>query len=162
MHFSVILSNYNGMTAYICRRFIPTTAFLVYCANNQLLFKKYFSCVAEITTDRHNLNKRHALEAYTTLWLHGGCWSNITYTDQPVPHHPAGAANARDIARMWITYIHISVLRRLKHKQGNRWERDATWPVPVSNSPCPVSTCVCSIMWKLDVIHTLMLIHLHT
>jgi len=23
------LSNYNGMTAYICRRFIPTTAFLV-------------------------------------------------------------------------------------------------------------------------------------
>ena len=29
MHFPAILSNYNGMTAYICRRFIPTTAFLV-------------------------------------------------------------------------------------------------------------------------------------
>jgi len=28
-----ILSNYNGMTAYICRRFIPTTAFLVYFLN---------------------------------------------------------------------------------------------------------------------------------
>jgi len=30
MHFPAILSNYNGMTAYICRRFIPTTAFLVF------------------------------------------------------------------------------------------------------------------------------------
>jgi len=30
MYFSAILSNYNGMTAYICRRFLPTTAFLVY------------------------------------------------------------------------------------------------------------------------------------
>jgi len=30
MHFPAILSNYNGMVAYICRRFIPTTAFLVY------------------------------------------------------------------------------------------------------------------------------------
>jgi len=29
MHFPAILSNYNGMTAYICRRFIPTTAFPV-------------------------------------------------------------------------------------------------------------------------------------
>jgi len=29
MNFPAILSNYNGMTAYICRRFIPTTAFLV-------------------------------------------------------------------------------------------------------------------------------------
>jgi len=29
MHFPAILSNYNDMTAYICRRFIPTTAFLV-------------------------------------------------------------------------------------------------------------------------------------
>jgi len=29
MHFPAVLSNYNGMTAYICRRFIPTTAFLV-------------------------------------------------------------------------------------------------------------------------------------
>jgi len=29
MHFLAILSNYNGMTAYICRRFIQTTAFLV-------------------------------------------------------------------------------------------------------------------------------------
>jgi len=28
MHFPVILSNYNGVTAYICRRFISTTAFL--------------------------------------------------------------------------------------------------------------------------------------
>jgi len=27
--FSAILNNYNGMTAYICRRFIPSTAFLV-------------------------------------------------------------------------------------------------------------------------------------
>jgi len=27
--FSAVLSNYNGMTAYICRRFMPTTAFLV-------------------------------------------------------------------------------------------------------------------------------------
>jgi len=25
-----VLSNYNGMTAYICLQFIPTTAFLVY------------------------------------------------------------------------------------------------------------------------------------
>jgi len=29
MNFSAILRNYNGMTAYIFRRFIPTTAFLV-------------------------------------------------------------------------------------------------------------------------------------
>ena len=29
MHFPAILSNYNGTIAYICRRFIPTTAFLV-------------------------------------------------------------------------------------------------------------------------------------
>jgi len=29
MHLPAILSNYNGMTAHICRRFIPTTAFLV-------------------------------------------------------------------------------------------------------------------------------------
>jgi len=28
MHFPAVLSNYNGMTAYICRRFIRTTAFL--------------------------------------------------------------------------------------------------------------------------------------
>jgi len=28
-YFIFILSNYNGMSAYICRRFIPTTAFLV-------------------------------------------------------------------------------------------------------------------------------------
>jgi len=28
MHFSAIVRNYNGMTAYICRRLIPTTAFL--------------------------------------------------------------------------------------------------------------------------------------
>jgi len=27
VHFPAILSNYNGITAYICRRFIPTTAF---------------------------------------------------------------------------------------------------------------------------------------
>ena len=27
MHFSAVLSNYNAITAYICRRFIPTTAF---------------------------------------------------------------------------------------------------------------------------------------
>jgi len=27
VHFSAILSSYNGMTAYICRRLIPTTAF---------------------------------------------------------------------------------------------------------------------------------------
>ena len=30
MHFSAILSNSNIMVAYICRRFIPTTAFLVW------------------------------------------------------------------------------------------------------------------------------------
>jgi len=29
MRFSVVLSNYNGMTVYICRQFIPTTVFLV-------------------------------------------------------------------------------------------------------------------------------------
>jgi len=29
MRFSAILSNYSGMTAYICRPFIPTTVFLV-------------------------------------------------------------------------------------------------------------------------------------
>jgi len=29
MHFPAILRNYHGMTAYICRRFIPTTAILV-------------------------------------------------------------------------------------------------------------------------------------
>jgi len=29
MHFPASLSNYNGTTAYVCRRFIPTTAFLV-------------------------------------------------------------------------------------------------------------------------------------
>jgi len=29
MHFSAILNNYSGMTSYICRRFISTTAFLV-------------------------------------------------------------------------------------------------------------------------------------
>jgi len=29
IHFLAFLSNYNGMTAYIYRRFIPTTAFLV-------------------------------------------------------------------------------------------------------------------------------------
>ena len=29
MHFLAVLRNYNGMTAYICCRFIPTTAFLV-------------------------------------------------------------------------------------------------------------------------------------
>jgi len=29
VHFPAVLSNYNGMTAYICREFIPTTAFLV-------------------------------------------------------------------------------------------------------------------------------------
>jgi len=29
MHFQAILSNYIGMRAYIYRRFIPTTAFLV-------------------------------------------------------------------------------------------------------------------------------------
>jgi len=29
MHIPAILSNYNDITAYICRRFIPTTAFLV-------------------------------------------------------------------------------------------------------------------------------------
>jgi len=29
IHFPEVLSNYDGMTAYICRRFIPTTAFLV-------------------------------------------------------------------------------------------------------------------------------------
>ena len=29
MHFPAILSNYNGMTAYICRRFVRTSAFLV-------------------------------------------------------------------------------------------------------------------------------------
>jgi len=31
MHFSTILSTYNGMTAYTCRRFLSTTAFLVTC-----------------------------------------------------------------------------------------------------------------------------------
>jgi len=36
MHFPAILSNYNGTTAYICRRFIPTTAFLVF------IFKRGF------------------------------------------------------------------------------------------------------------------------
>jgi len=30
MHFPAVISNYNGMTAYICRRFIPTIAFLVH------------------------------------------------------------------------------------------------------------------------------------
>jgi len=30
VHFPVILSNYNGTTAYICRRFVPTTAFLIF------------------------------------------------------------------------------------------------------------------------------------
>ena len=29
MHFPAILSNYIGMKMYICRRFIPTTYFLV-------------------------------------------------------------------------------------------------------------------------------------
>jgi len=29
MHFPPILRNHNGMTAYICRRFIPTAVFLV-------------------------------------------------------------------------------------------------------------------------------------
>ena len=29
MHFPAILRNYSGMTAYMCRRFIPTTAFVV-------------------------------------------------------------------------------------------------------------------------------------
>jgi len=33
MYFPAILSNYNGMTAYICRRFIPTTAFLAWNAS---------------------------------------------------------------------------------------------------------------------------------
>jgi len=32
MHFPAILSNDNGMTAYICRRFISTTAFVVMAA----------------------------------------------------------------------------------------------------------------------------------
>ena len=34
MHFLAFISNYNGVTAYICRLFIPTTAFLVliWCA----------------------------------------------------------------------------------------------------------------------------------
>jgi len=42
MHFSAILSNYNGMTACICRRIIPTTGFLLvyvtYCFLLLLLF----------------------------------------------------------------------------------------------------------------------------
>jgi len=46
MHFPAILSNYNSMTAYICRRFIPTTAFFVQwtkspavrCLANALIF----------------------------------------------------------------------------------------------------------------------------
>jgi len=29
MHFPAILSKYNGVRAYICHQFIPTTAFLV-------------------------------------------------------------------------------------------------------------------------------------
>jgi len=33
LNFSAILSNYNGMTAYICRQLIPITAFLVYFCN---------------------------------------------------------------------------------------------------------------------------------
>jgi len=34
-------NNYSGMTAYICRRFIPTTAFLVlYLRVGLLLWKK--------------------------------------------------------------------------------------------------------------------------
>jgi len=41
MHFAAILSNYNGMTAYICRRFIPTTAFLVMNNFGRRLCVKY-------------------------------------------------------------------------------------------------------------------------
>ena len=39
MHFPAILHNYNGMTAYICRRFISTTAFLV-----NILLKENQNC----------------------------------------------------------------------------------------------------------------------
>jgi len=35
VHFPVLLSNYNGMTACICRRFIPTTAFLIAYVSGQ-------------------------------------------------------------------------------------------------------------------------------
>jgi len=36
MHFSAILSNHKGITAYICRRFIQTTTFLVTFWNNSV------------------------------------------------------------------------------------------------------------------------------
>jgi len=39
MHFPAILRSYNGMTAYICRRFIPTTAFVV-----NILLKENQNC----------------------------------------------------------------------------------------------------------------------
>ena len=40
MHFSAILSNYNGMRAYTCCRFIPTTAFLVFGCEGRVVVAK--------------------------------------------------------------------------------------------------------------------------
>jgi len=41
MHFPAILSNYNDMTAYICHRFIPSTAFLVLVLGDKVLATKW-------------------------------------------------------------------------------------------------------------------------
>jgi len=71
MHFPEILSNDNGMTAYICRRFISTTAFLVLYLSLTFLCQK-LTC----------LYFAHTLRTiYDAL-----CKS---------PHHRAAAANVR-------------------------------------------------------------------
>ena len=61
MHFPAILNNYNGTTAYICRRFIPTTASLVTYKFSYVelpvseLHKVWMSTRLEINTSAANI-----------------------------------------------------------------------------------------------------------
>jgi len=53
MRFPAILSNYNGMTAYICRRFIPTTVLLANLVTDHV--EQSVGCMRVCLSERINL-----------------------------------------------------------------------------------------------------------